>query len=92
MPTVNSSVQSSLTFPREEEIIGLLKDIKEQLITANLSTSKFLNIAEVSRLLRITVPTVYKLTSQKRIPFKKVGKRLVFVTEDVIAWVKNLDN
>lgn len=40
--------------------------------------NKLYSIDEVSRLLTLSKPTVYRLTSQRRIEFYKIGGRVVF--------------
>lgn len=47
---------------------------------------QFLTVEEVATLLRIKVRTVYEMVSQNRIPFRKVGRRTVFLLEEILAW------
>jgi excisionase family DNA binding protein len=46
-----------------------------------------LTIQEASGILRLSVPTLYRLTSQKRIPFYKVGGKLLFDSSKLTDWV-----
>jgi excisionase family DNA binding protein len=62
------------------EILGLLKQNA-------LTTKQFLNIEETSEVTGIKQSTLYKLTSQGRIPCAKVGKRLVFLKDDLHRWL-----
>ncbi len=48
---------------------------------------KLLTIQEASDLLKLSVPTLYRLTSQKRIPFYKVGGKLLFDSERLTNWL-----
>lgn len=46
-----------------------------------------LTIQEASDLLKLSVSTIYRLTSQKRIPFYKVGGKVLFDSEKLTAWL-----
>lgn len=50
------------------------------------SAPKFLTVQEVAELLRIKVRTVYEMVSENRIPFRKAGRRTVFLLDEIIAW------
>lgn len=55
------------------------------------STSKnVMTIADVARYLDITEYTVYKMTRNGKIPFKKLenGKRLYFLRDEIDDWIK----
>ena len=49
-----------------------------------------MTIADVARYLDITEYTVYKMTRNGKIPFKKLenGKRLYFLREEIDEWIK----
>jgi excisionase family DNA binding protein len=47
---------------------------------------QFLTVDEVAAMLRIKVRTVYEMVSQKRIPFRKAGRRTVFLLEEIMEW------
>jgi excisionase family DNA binding protein len=53
-----------------------------------LSTNppKFLTVEEVAAMLRIKVRTVYEMVSQNRIPFRKAGRRTVFLLDEILDW------
>jgi excisionase family DNA binding protein len=46
----------------------------------------FLTVEEVAVMLRIKVRTVYEMVSQKRIPFRKAGRRTVFLLDEIMEW------
>lgn len=55
------------------------------------STSKnVMTVAEVARYLDITEYTVYKMTRNGKIPFKKLenGKRVYFLRDEIDEWLK----
>jgi excisionase family DNA binding protein len=45
-----------------------------------------LTVEEVAVMLRIKVRTVYEMVSQKRIPFRKAGRRTVFLLDEIMEW------
>jgi len=49
---------------------------------------KFLGLKEVAALLRLKPRTIYNMVSQRRIPFRKAGRQLLFVLEEIDQWTK----
>ncbi len=49
---------------------------------------KFLRLKEVATLLRLKPRTIYNMVSQRRIPFRKAGRQLLFVLEEIDQWTK----
>ena len=49
---------------------------------------QFLTVKEVADLLRCKKRTIYDMVEQKRIPFRKVGGRLLFDLTEIIDWTK----
>ena len=49
---------------------------------------ELLTIAEVAKLLKISVPSVRRLQQQRRIPFFKVGGRIRFERSDIVAYLQ----
>jgi excisionase family DNA binding protein len=49
---------------------------------------KLLSIQEVAEALNIAKITVYKMVSAKRIPFVKLGSRVLFEPEKIGAWIE----
>ena len=47
---------------------------------------QFLTVEEVAAMLRLKTRTVYEMVSQNRIPFRKAGRRTVFLLEEILAW------
>ena len=50
--------------------------------------TKLLNVAEAAEYLRIAPETLYGLVSQRRIPFRKAGRRLLFLQSELLAWTQ----
>ena len=52
--------------------------------------TQLLTIDEAINLLQISKPTMYRLTSQKRIPFVKVGGSVRFSEARLTEWLEKL--
>ena len=50
---------------------------------------KLLSITELSEILGITRSTIYKLVSAKKIPYLKIGARVLFDEECLKEWTKS---
>jgi len=48
--------------------------------------TEFLNLDEAAEFLRLSKSFLYKNTSQKTIPFRKIGKKLLFERSELQAW------
>ena len=49
---------------------------------------KLLTIKEAADILGVSVNTIYKWTSAKKIPYVKVGGRVMFDPDDLEAWIE----
>ncbi len=49
---------------------------------------KFLTVQEVADLLRCKKRTIYDMVEQRRIPFRRVGGRLLFELDEIVEWTK----
>ncbi len=50
---------------------------------------EFLSIEEVCRLLHAPKQSIYKWTSAHEIPHYKIGKRLLFDRDEILAWIES---
>lgn len=48
----------------------------------------FLRVEEVADLLRCKKRTIYDMVEQERIPYRRVGGRLLFDLAEIIDWTK----
>lgn len=46
-----------------------------------------MTIQQVSEYIHKSVPTIYQLTSKRKIPFSKVGNTLLFSKKEIDAWI-----
>ncbi len=50
--------------------------------------SEFIDITEASRVLNLTVPSIYSMVSRGQLPSSKRGKKLYFSREELSAYVR----
>jgi excisionase family DNA binding protein len=50
---------------------------------------ELLNVEEASKLLDLSIPTIYSKVSNREIPFNKQGKRLYFYRHELMKWIKS---
>lgn len=51
------------------------------------SPSEFLTIRELSKWIRLSISHIYCLVSKKKIPFIKLGGKLIFSAEEIRNWI-----
>jgi predicted DNA-binding transcriptional regulator AlpA len=49
---------------------------------------KFLNVKELSEMLRLKTRTICDMVSQERIPYRKAGDRTIFLLDEILEWTK----
>ena len=47
---------------------------------------QFLTVDELAEMLRVKPRTIYEMVSQGRIPYRKVGRRVVFLLAEILEW------
>jgi excisionase family DNA binding protein len=50
--------------------------------------ARFMTVREAAELLRLAPKSLYSLVSQRRIPFRKAGRRLLFLEAELIQWTR----
>ncbi len=50
---------------------------------------ELLNIQEASKLLNLSVSTIYSKVSKREIPVNKQGKRIYFYRHELMKWIKS---
>ena len=53
-----------------------------------ISGVRLMDVQEAAEMLRIAPKTVYGLVSQRRIPFRKAGRRLLFLQSELLEWTQ----
>ena len=49
---------------------------------------RFMNVREAAEFLRVAPKTLYGLVSQRRIPYRHAGRRLLFLESELIEWTR----
>jgi excisionase family DNA binding protein len=62
---------------------------KDQTIQLPHPLPKFLTVPEVAALLRVSLRTIYNMVSQRRIPFRKAGRQLLFDVKEIEEWTRS---
>ncbi|MFH6987896.1 helix-turn-helix domain-containing protein [Flavobacterium collinsii] len=57
--------------------------------TGKENKSELLNVEEASKLLNLSVATIYTKICKKEIPFNKKGKRIYFYRHELMKWIKS---
>jgi predicted DNA-binding transcriptional regulator AlpA len=85
--------RNQISFEELPEYVGALNDkldlILKLLDSQNEGIEKPLDIAGASKVVKLSISTIYGLTSKNEIPFfrKPGGKRLWFWEKDLIDWL-----
>ena len=53
-----------------------------------LETARFLSVDEAAELLSISKRTIYGWIQQGRIPYRKAGRRVLFLESELLEWTK----
>jgi excisionase family DNA binding protein len=84
------------TFDQIPIMMNKLHDKLEHLETLILRISitkenkdELLNVEEASKLLKLSVATIYSKICRKEIPFNKKGKRIYFYKHELMKWIKS---
>jgi excisionase family DNA binding protein len=78
-----------------EELIKKISERVSENVLQSINTPipieepSFLTINEASPIVKLSVPTIYGLVHQNKIPYIKKGKRLYFVKSELLAWINS---
>ncbi|WP_052752857.1 helix-turn-helix domain-containing protein [Kordia zhangzhouensis] len=79
-------LQKEFTSLRNE--ISELKSLLLHQTTPEKDSEQILTIKECSKLLNLSIPTLYTYTQKNKIPFFKHGRKLMFLKSSIINWIK----
>jgi excisionase family DNA binding protein len=68
--------------------VDRLIELFENSPTSEVQADQVLTIKEAAKLLTLSVPTLYGLVSNSKIPYSKPGKRLYFSRLELLGWLK----
>lgn len=57
--------------------------------TAIDTTVKFMSLKEAAEFLRVSPRTIYGWVSQRAIPHRKAGRRVLFLESELVEWTRN---
>ena len=86
------TTEGNLTHDLLRQISGQLAQLCELLQKEGFTSDSVLDIDACSRLLKIKKATLYRMTSRKQLPHRKIGKKLVFLYGELMQWVKEQKN
>ena len=74
-----------------DEIFRRIERIEEHLKPGAVSvkTDEPINVHEASRLVHLSVATIYSKVSRNEIPVNKVGKKLYFYRSELEDWIRS---
>jgi len=49
-------------------------------------SSKFMSVQQAAQFLGVSVKSLYSWVHQRRIPFRKAGRRLLFLESELVEW------
>lgn len=49
----------------------------------------FMNLKEAAQFLRVSTSVIYQLNARKKIPCRKIGRKIIFSRSELTAWVMN---
>ena len=50
--------------------------------------SRFMNVGQAAELLGVSAKSLYTWVSQRRVPFRKAGRRLLFLESELVEWTR----
>ena len=54
-----------------------------------MKIKEYMDIKSLVEYIPLTISTVYTMVHKQKIPFNKIGKKLVFDRVDIDEWIKN---
>ena len=74
----------------KEDLIAFAEILlqKKNIAACDSSSEKPISAQEIARYLDCSLQHIYWMTSNKRIPHFKVGKRLMFLKSEINQWIK----
>lgn len=78
----------SLLIEKVGQLSSRIEDVLKKTTPQQTEHRKPLNLDEVATLLDKSVSTIYAMTSEKRIPYRKRGNRLYFFEDEIMQWIE----
>lgn len=78
----------SLLIEKVERLAGKVEEMLGRASCQEADRRKLLSLGEVAALLGKSASTIYAMTSEKRIPYRKRGNKLYFFEDEVMRWIE----
>ena len=78
----------STLIERVEQLAGKVDEVLCKAAGKDTGKRSLLSLEEVAALLGKSASTIYAMTSEKRIPYRKRGNRLYFFEDEVMQWIE----
>ena len=69
-----------------------LEHLEKLILTISITEQnkdQLLNVEQASKLLNLSIATIYSKICKKEIPFNKKGKRIYFYNQELMEWIKS---
>ncbi len=83
--------KTKLFFEKLDEILTRIESIEKKIQKGDGTemTDEPISVKEVSRLINLSVSTIYSKVSRNEIPVNKVGKKLYFYRSELERWIRS---
>ena len=78
----------STLIERVEQLAGKVDEVLGKTTGKDTGRRNLLTLEEVAALLGKSASTIYAMTSEKRIPYRKRGNKLYFFEDEVMQWIE----
>ena len=78
----------STLIERVEQLAGKVDEVLCKAAGKDTGKRSLLSLEEVAALLGKSDSTIYAMTSEKRIPYRKRGNKLYFFEDEVMQWIE----
>ena len=78
----------STLIERVEQLAGKVDEVLCKAAGKDTGKRSLLSLEEVAALLGKSASTIYAMTSEKRIPYRKRGNKLYFFEDEVMQWIE----
>mgnify|MGYP000258295908 CR=1 FL=1 len=78
----------SILIEKVGQLSSKIEDILKKTTQQQGEQRRLLNLDELATLLDKSASTIYAMTSEKRIPYRKRGNRLYFFEDEIMQWIE----
>ena len=78
----------SLLLERVGHLMAKIEEVLEKMPQQENGNGRLMTLGQVSALLGKSTSTIYAMTSEKRIPYRKRGNKLYFFEDEIMRWIE----